>query len=69
LFLGIGRRRKPPQFKERSPTNGQAVPCQERSVASHVALVHLWVMPSGDVLARILGVAAKDVVALDLLGL
>jgi hypothetical protein len=33
-----------------------------------MALVHLRVMPSGDVLARILGIAAKDVVALDLLG-
>ena len=41
---------------------------QERSIASHMALVHLRVMPSGDVLARILGIAAKDVVTLDLLG-
>ena len=34
-----------------------------------MAPVHLWVMPGGDVLARILGIAAKDVVALDLLRL
>ena len=43
-------------------------PAKERSIASHMALVHLRVMPSGDVLARILGIAAKDVVTLDLLG-
>jgi len=40
-----------------------------RSVAPHVALIHLRVMSGGDVLARILSIAAKDVVALDLLGL
>jgi hypothetical protein len=31
-----------------------------------MAFVHLWVMPGRDVLARIIGIPAKDVVALDL---
>jgi hypothetical protein len=31
-----------------------------------MAFVHLWVMPSRDVLARIIGITAKDVVTLDL---
>jgi hypothetical protein len=34
-----------------------------------MAPIHLGVMPGRDVLARILGVSAKDVVSLDLLGL
>jgi hypothetical protein len=37
-----------------------------RSVTSHVTFVHLRGMPGGDVLARIIGIAAKDAVALDL---
>ena len=39
------------------------------SLASHVSLVHLRVVPGGDVLARILGIASKNVVAFDLLRL
>jgi hypothetical protein len=38
-----------------------------RSVTAHMAFVHLWVMPSRDALARIIGITAKDVVTLDLL--
>jgi hypothetical protein len=37
------------------------------SVTSHVTLVHLRVMPGGYIFARIIGITAKDVVALDLL--
>jgi hypothetical protein len=42
---------------------------QNRSVAPHVTLVHIWIVPSRNVLARIFGVSAKNVVTLDLLGL
>jgi hypothetical protein len=39
----------------------------EQSTAPHVSPVHLGVMTSWNVLTRIVGIAAKDVVPLDLL--
>ena len=37
------------------------------SVTSHVTFIQLRVVPGGDVFARIIRIAAKNVVALDLL--